>query len=363
MNEKNRLSVRQICFIYLAFTAVTKIGMLPAILANYVGEALWQAVLLNFVLDFCILLIFLHLSKKHPNQTLYEIIKNGTREWLAKITLFLFGVFFFLKTALPLFEQKLYIENTLYEILPNPIIFYPFFIVSTYASLKGLKTFARCADISLWITSAGLILALYLSISSFNAENLLPLFQKPLNSIVNASFRTLLWHADSLYFLMFLGHFDEQKHQSRNIILSFVGIALFTTFFIAVFYGIYGEISASQPFALPSMMIFSVLVNNIGRFDFIAIFLLLFSTIYAIILPIFLSTKCFTQVFNLKKATIPAVTLNAVMILNIIIFGNKFFKILSLAQNYITLFIIFMAILVPILLLFIPKRRLDLAKD
>ncbi len=360
---KNSLSVRQICFIYLAFTTVTKIGMMPSILANYVGEALWISVLLNFAIDFLSLLAILYLAKKHPEKTIYTIIKDGTNEWVAKIALAVLGVFFFIKCSLPLFEQKLYIENTLYEILPNPIIFYPFFLVSTYASLKGLKTFARCADITLFITAFGLSLALYLSISSFDSENLLPLFQRPFSNVVDASFRTISWHSDSLNLLMFLGHFKPEKHQTRKIVLSFLGVTFITTIFIAVFYGIYGVISPSQPFALPSMMIFSVLVNNIGRFDFIAIFLLLFSIVYAIILPIFLSTKCFTIVFNLKNSLIPAITINAILALNMIIFGNKFFKILSLAQNYITIFVIFMAIIVPILLLFIPKRRTNLAKD
>ena len=362
MNQKNVLKVRQICFLYLALLPVTKLSIYPCFLAKYSGNELWVSSLLGFALDILIVLAALHLSKKHSQKTLYSIVNDSLGAVWAKVIFFVYALFFFFKAGLPLIEQKNYIENTLYELMPSPFIFYPFFILSVYACLKGLKIFGRIADLAVFITAAGLILALALTIPAGDFTNLLPIFQKPAYKLINGTFRSILWHSDGVYMFMFLGHFKEEKGYCKKIILSFVGAAVASLLFVCTYFAIYGPIAESQTFALPTMTVFFISATNVGRFDFLSIFLLLFSQVFAIIFPLFAAVKCLERVFGLNSAVIPTIAVNALMLVFTVLFGNKLFTVLDITTNYLSYFLLFVSVAITALTLILPRRKNEVIK-
>ena len=356
-NHKNVLKVRQICFIILAFLPVTKLAALPGFLADVSGEALWISALFAIMIDLVALFLSLYLSKKHPEATLLEIVEKGAGTIAAKILFSILSLFFLLKAALPILEQKIYVEKTLYEVMPKPFIFYPLFIVAFYACLKGLKIFGRVADITVWITIISFIVAMFLSVPSGEYTNLLPLFKKPFYNLVNGAFRSVLWFSDGVYLLMFLGTFKNEKHYAKKMVFSYLGASFATVAFMAVFYAIYGSVSPSQTFALPTMMVFSVNATNAGRFDFIAIFLMLFSQVFAIILPLQICTDCLKYIFNARSRFYPSLLVNSALAMTALFFGNKFEIALSLGSRYLPFFFLFVSVAIPLVLTLIPKRR------
>jgi len=354
-NEKNLIKVRQICFIYIAFMPVNKFIFLPSRLASLAFEQLWVSLLLNFVIDGLILLALLRVSEAKGNKTFYTYIRERFGDVTAKIIYFILAVFFLLKSIVPIFEHKAYVESTLYEMMPQSLIFFTFFIVSTYLCLKGLKVVGRCADIAVWLTAAGLMIGLFLSVGYADYSNLLPLIQKPAYNTVNATFRSVLWHGDSLWFLLISGHFREEKLYKTKITVSYAVGALATVFCIMTFYGVYGPISASQNYAFSAVSVFSVIVTNIGRFDFISVFLVLFSEIFAISLPLVMATKCLERTFATKNSFIHAIIVNAIALTMTMLFSSDILKVLELYENYF--FYVFAGVLLISIIIFATAKR------
>lgn len=356
-NEKNKLKLRQICFIFLAFTPVTKIALLPSVLAGFCGERLWISATISFSLDIAVILAAFKLCKKHGNETVFHILERATSKTFARIVYFGYGLYFILKALVPILEQQDYVHNTLYEISPSVLIFLPLFLVSFYMSLKGLKIIGRCADACIFLTATGFFMVFLLSVSSADFTNLLPIIQKPTYKPVIGSFKSVIWFSDSVYMTLFLGHFKEEKHQTLKVTLSYVGVFIVVTFFLILFYATFSSISETRFFATPELTIYSLAITNSARFDYIAIFILMFSQVFAIILPIFLATKCFERAFGLKRALIPAIIVNAALAIFTVIFTGKLFEILAVISDYFSYAFIFFGYVIPFLLLLIPKEK------
>lgn len=356
-NEQNKLKLRQICFIFLAFMPVTKIALLPSVLSGFCEERLWVAALLGFLLDIGVLFIALHLYKKHDNCTLFYLLENKFSKGAAKAVYFGYGVYFILKAIVPILEQQDYVHNTLYEISPSAAVFVPLFIVSFYQSLKGLKILGRCADACIWLTGLGLFLVFFLAFNIVDFTNIFPIVQKPTYKPVNALFRSIIWFSDSVYFLLFSGHFEGEKKQTLKVVGSYGLASFIVIFFMVVFYSAFGSIAKTRFFATTELTIYSLAIANSARFDYIAIILLMFSQVFAIILPVYLATKCFERAFGLKKALIPAIIINLLLAVFTVVFTEKLFTVLSFMSNYLSYVFIFFGYVIPFALLFIPKEK------
>lgn len=356
-NNKNLLKPRQVSFIFLTLVPVTKIISYPAFVATNTGSGFLLPVAINFLLDLLLLAFILVAAKGFGDTTFYGAVEKTLGSPAAKITFALYSVYFFLKAVFPLSEQKFYIENTLYEIMPAGITFYPFFIVSFYASLKGLKIFGRCSDIIVIFVAAGLALAIGLGISSADLTEFLPFFEKPYGEIFKTSLSSLVYFGDSLYMLFFIGHYRKEKHSERNVILSYGGAAVITMAFISVFSCIYGPISGSQPFALPAATVFSVNATNAARFDYLSVFFLLFAQVNAVIFPLFVSAKCLERVLGVKKSLWCALAVNLAAAIAIFFFSEKTFLLQNLTEKYLSYFFAFVAfVLTPVMLSVVAFR-------
>lgn len=356
-NNKNLIKPRQICFIFLTLVPVTKIIGYPAFVFSNAESGFLIPIAMNFLLDILLLTFILIAAKRLGETTFYNATQQTLGTAVAKITFALYSVYFFLKAVFPLSEQKFYIENTLYEIMPAGITFYPFFIISFYASLKGLKIFGRCSDLTIFLVAAGLALAIGLGISSVDLTEFLPFFEKPFPDLAKTSLSSLVYFGDSLYMLFFIGHYRKEKHSGRNMILSYGGAALATIIFVSVFCCIYGPISGSQPFALPAATVFSVNATNAARFDYLAVFLLLFAQVNAVIFPLFVSAKCLERVLGTKKSLWCALAVNLAAAIAIIFFSEKTFMLQNVTEEYLSYFFAFVSfVLTPIILSIVSFR-------
>ncbi len=349
------LKLRQICFIFLALTPVTKISLLMSVTASLLEEQLWVGAIINFALDYLVLLAILRFSNKHENTPLYNVLENTFSQRFAKATFLLYAVFFFIKSTIPLLEQQDYVQNTLYETTPTVLVFLPFFAVSFFAALKPIKILGRCADISVWFTLSGLLLVFFLSAPICKFSRLLPIIQKPTYRLIKGPFSTIVWYSDASYMLVFLGHFHKEKKQTLKLGLSYLAGALSIVLLSVIFYGVFGPIAKTRFWAIPELTIFSIAIANATRFDYIAIFLLLFSQVFAIILPIFLCVKCLETAFNIKNAMIPTIIVNTLLFVFLIVFSNMLFRVFNVLVNVLGWIFIVCGYLLPFLLLLIPK--------
>ena len=207
--DKDKIYVRQICFLFGAFILPVKLITAPAIAAKYAAEDLWISALINFMIDGLIILFICRLAKKFEGATVFEIVENTLGKTGKSIFAAAFYLFFTVKAYLPLIEHRNFVEIAMYETTPALWIFLPVFLLSAFFSYKGFRAAGRAADIAIWFSISGIIVIAALSLSVADFSNLLPIIDVPAINILNGSVKTSIWFFDSPYLLFLLGHFKR----------------------------------------------------------------------------------------------------------------------------------------------------------
>lgn len=356
---KNQIKCKQICALFIGILPLIKFVTAPSYFASICKEKLWQPIVILFALDFFILLICLIAVKKHHNKSFGQILSDTYGNFFAKFIFFIYAVYFLLKGFIPLIEQKELIENAFYETLPQAPVFYPVFIIIFYLCLKGFKTFGRASGICLGISAIGLGLIILLSIPTLKLKNLLPLFAFTNKSAPICALNALSWFSDGIYLIFFLGYFEQKKGDFKRFAVSLIISFLTVLIFFVVFYSIFYTVSSTQKLALSSISIFGVTLVNVGRFDYIALFLLSVSSTMAISLPFALSTECLTFCFNFKNRIYPSIIVCVILLTACLLFSAKYQLSFDFSLKYFTPLFVICGYILPLLALGGKKREVQ----
>ncbi len=351
-----QLRTRQICLFFLAFTFTTKLFTLPSIVANVSKNDLWISTLFNVLLDLLSLIILLIVSK-NVDDDFYTILEKTFTKTGAKIVCIFYFFYFFSKSLLPIVEQREYIELTLYTSSPSLLYFLPFFIVSFYISTKKLRVLGRLADVLFLCSSLGFLVLMALSVPHADLSNVLPIGINGIGNIARGSFLSLTWFGDTLFFFFFIGNFNRAKKDGVKISLSYLISALSVVLFMMVFYGIFTSISYRQKFSLTEISKYTTIINSTGRFDYFAILLLLVSNLVSLSLPLYFCSKLLNYVLGAKNQNIAPFIVTLLSISVILLLTKRVFSLQKIVITFFGVFYVFMANVLPILVLLIYKRR------
>lgn len=352
------LKSRQVALFFISFMPVIKLFELPGLLAKYSGEDMWVSATLSLFLDMFTLLLILY-ACKNTDRDFYSLLEINFGKVIAKIIMAFYFLTFILKAILPINEQREFVELTLYETLPNPLNFFPFFAVALFLCIKKIRVLGRCADITWAVTSFGIILLIVLSIGSSDLASILPIGARGITSSLNAVYKTSNWFGDAVYMLFFMGKIKKDKRATIKIVLSYLIASVAIIIFMIVFYGIFTSIALRQPFALTKISKYATAVNNTGRFDYIGIMLIVFSQIFAISLPLYFATFCLNKICGFKNKIIPALISVGILFI-ITAFLHQYFKsIEGFIINYGGIFYILFCNILPALspLLTIKEKK------
>ena len=353
---KYQLKTRQICLFFIAFLPVTKLFMMPSILAQNAREDLWISATVCLFFNF-ITLSFLICACKKAKTTFFELLENNFGKIGAKIILLFYFVFFMLKAILPLGEQKDYVELTLYTLMPSKLYFLPFFALAFYLCTKHLRILGRLADVFWIFTVLGLVVLISLSLPNAEIDAILPIGASGFSAIISGSFKALNWFGDAVYLMFLIGEFDFKKKDGIKISLSYIFSSLTVVIFTIIFYSIFTSIAFRQRFALTEISKYTAVINNIGRFDYFGIVFLLFSNAFALCLPLYFSCRILNYVFNFKKLCIaPAVT-TIIHLFIITVFAQYYASIEDIMMGSVSFFFLIMSFLLPVAIPFLNFKE------
>ena len=356
MISMKQLKSRQVCFFLIAFLPITKFFSMPSIVAKFSYEDMWLSTLICLLLDF-ITLIPIVIACKRANKNFFELLEDVLGKVGAKIVAFLYLVYFFVKAILPINEQKDYIEFTLYTLKPTVFYFLPLFLLAFYLCFKKLRVYGRLADILWLVTLNGVITLIALSIPNADFSAILPIGARGFSNIFKGSFSAFNWFNDSLFLMFFIGDFEYDKKAGLKIFLSFILGAIMVIIFMITFYSIFTSISFRQRFALTEMSKYTTVISNLGRFDYIGIFMILFSNIFALCLPFYFSSRLLNYLFSIKKLWISPtiiVGLQLFIVLFLYEFSVTFERVIT---GYFSFYFILLGNILPIILSIIFIRR------
>lgn len=351
------ITKKQICLLFFTIIPASKFLILPTVYANLAHQDTWFAGLLNCLLDGILLALLLFILKKHENCTLYEVLEVNVGKTIAKAVYLIYALYFMLKAIVPVFEQKLFTEITLYETAPTVLTFLPFFFVSFYMCVKGLTAMARTGEIIFWFTALGLVLVIFLSLGTAKAYYLMPVLKNPVKQTLSASYSGLIWHGQPLILLFLMGGIKKEKHFGVSVTISVAVSFLLCVIIYAIFIGIYGDIAVRQIYALTKMTKYAIALSNVGRFDYVASLLLTVSSVLALSVPLALSTECLKHVFGDKRRWLLALIVNGSVMLVTITFQLYFQTVLDLFGRYFTPVAITMVYLLPPFALLLKRKE------
>ena len=351
------LSVRQVCFVFIAFMPVTKFFILPSIIAQISSNDMWISVLISILFDFLTLVVILSTMRK-TNLCFFDLLKEVLSEKGAKIVMYFYLFYFLLKSVIPVFEQKDYIEHTLYINNPSFLYFIPFFFFSYYLGTKKLRGIGRASDVLFLSTIIGFTLLIILSFHSIDLFAIFPILKTKPGKILLGSYVGANWFGDSVYAMFFIGELALNKKDSKKITLAFILQSLITLLFMVIFYCTFSSIAFRQRFALTEISKFTTVINNTGRLDYFGIFLILLSCAFSLSLPLYFASKIMNALFNFKQTFIAPLICN-LSVLVIVIMCNQFvYSIQKIILTYFSAFFILLSNVFPIVFCSIANKHL-----
>ena len=169
-----QLKSRQICLFFIAFVPVTKLFVLPSVIAGISGSDMWISVFIGGIIDLATILSLSFACKKNKTDIL-TLMETVFGKPFTKAILSVYAILFFLKAILPIYNLKNYVEIKLYETTPSFIYFLPFFILCFYFCSKPIRVLGRCSDVMWIMTAIGMVLFFSLSVSNVDLSNILPI--------------------------------------------------------------------------------------------------------------------------------------------------------------------------------------------
>lgn len=351
-----QLKTRQVCLFFVAFVPLLKLFGLPSILAQTSNEDLWLSVLFNTIIDAFTIACILSAIKK-TNCSFFKLIENNFGKTVSKIILIVYFIYFMLKAILPVFEQRDYIKLTLYTLKPNLLYFLPFFIVPFYISTKKLRVLGRLSDVLWLITLNGIITLFALSIANADFGAILPVGARGIHAVSLGTLKAFSLFGDCIYLMFFMGEFEYKKKDEIKILLFYLLGALLVIIFFIIFYCVFTSIAFRQRFALTEISKYTTVINNLGRFDYIGIIMILFSNIFAISLPIYFASRLLNKIFNIQKEWIAPIFTVGTQIAIAVLCERFSFSVQFLTTNVFSLFFFALSNLFPILFCKLCKKE------
>lgn len=353
---KMRISVRQICFIMLIYTAVSKFILYPTALSFQSGRDLLFSAGFDFVIQGIIVWSVSYLCSR-TDKTFFQLIQDTLGNVTARIIYGLFALFFIICTIIPVFEQKLYVHAIFYDTVPSLIVFLPFFFFSVYAAGKGFENIGRSADICMPIFVTSMAFIFTMCFSEISWDNFLPVLKTPLKDVAGGSVATAFRFMEPCWLLMFMGHFKYKKGDAAKITLSYAGGAVIVLLVLAAFYGVYGDVAASRQFAISKISLFFPAIDVIGRIDLVALYALEVVMLFALILNVQLAVHCITECTGYKNKAVISLAVNAVFLILLIFLDNKFNSLHMLWSKWMWIAFVIFANVIPLLAWTLKRRE------
>lgn len=351
-----KISVRQICFILIFYTAASKLLQYPTLLSAYSERDLLFSAAVSFLVEGAAVWAVAYLSSK-TDKTFFGLLEDNLGKTAARIVYGFFAAFFLLALIVPLFEQKQFVHAVFYDTTPSLMIFLPVFLFLVYVGSKGFTNIGRCAEICMPIFIL-MALALYaMSFTEVDFSNLLPVFKTPVLQVLGGSLKSAYYFAEPAYLLMFMGHYKYKKGDAAKLTLSYAAGAAAVIFFLALFYGIYAGIASSRQFAISKTALYFSATDMVGRIDLLALYILEVVMLFALVLNVQLAVHCIKMCSGWDCPEIISLAVNALLFIVLAVFNHKYTEIQKFYADWLWIVQILFTVAIPVSAWALKRRK------
>ena len=354
--KTSNISVRQICFIMLAYTVVGKLLTYPTALSFYCERDLLFPAIIDFLIEGIIVWAVAFLCSR-TDKTFFELLKGTIGNIGARIVFGLFAVLFLFAALLPLFEQELYVHTIFYDTVPPLAIFLPFFVFAIYAGTKRFENIGRCADLCMPIFAITMGVILVMSCGEAEWSNLLPVLKTPAKDIFGTAAGNIFRFVEPCWLLMFMGRFKYKKGDAAKITVSYAAGALIVIFFLAIFYAIYGGLAPSRTYAISRISLFFPALDTVGRVDLIMLYVLETVMLFGLVLNIQLAVYAISKCIGWDNRVVISMIVNVALAAVLIGCDGFYNNIYNLYNQWLWIYFIIFTVFVPVLSWTLKRRQ------
>lgn len=352
---KAEISVRQICFIMIAYTVVGKLLSYPTELSYFCGRDLLVPAIIDFLIDGIVVWGVAFLCSR-TDKTFFELLKGTVGNVCTRIVFGLFAVFFLLAALLPLFEQELYVHTIFYDTVPSLLVFLPFFVFAIYAGSKRFENIGRCADLCMPVFVITILVIFIMSFNEAEWSNLLPVLKTPATTLFSTAAGSVFRFVEPCWLLMFMGRFKYKKGDAAKITLSYAAGAVTVIFFLAIFYAIYGGLAPSRTFAISRTSLFFSAIDTIGRIDLIMLYVLETVMLFALVLNVQLAVYAISECSGWDNRAVISLIVNVALAVILITCDGFFNSVYTLYTKWLWIYFAVFTALVPSLAWALKRR-------
>lgn len=269
---KKLVSTRQLVLTLIISLITLKGLLLPTLMAKDLGRDSYFLALVLLLADFLVLLSFLYIMKKFPEQSFFEILRTLFGTVFAKIIMFFFFCFFFVKCCIIFQANFVYLNENLYTTFNWLVFAVPILFTVVACAMRGVTAFARMIEFFAPVILFGVFVSMGAGALSADFSNLLPFMEFGFEKLPHV-FSYALWFGDYLIMMVFFGNVKMTKRFNMRVILSILGAIVGVVAFVAIFYSVHNYNTICHTNAISDMLQTMPLSSDVGSFDWILIIL------------------------------------------------------------------------------------------
>ena len=364
-----KISVRQIMilFFFASVSGITRIITPES--GKIMSKASWLSPFFAVLPILLLIVVLNRIIVKYPEKSLSQIIETVFGKIFGKIILFLFFIhtLFFISVFARNFAEK-FISSIFPEVAPS------FFIIillmfAIFTARRNIESFARFAEFSFIIISAGFAAAFLVAVFHADPKNLYPVTYYDIMPALKSSVPVIsLWSL--LTFSLFIG--DNIRHNTENTndlnnraakpartMTKFMLItALFNFLASVLIIGIFNAETASN-MSMPYFMIFKSIKTSglIQSLETFFIIIWAFTDFIMISYYMFILSKIFKTLFAAEKPGSFLFIIGFVILVLAYLIGENNFEVEYFYTNILSYSSIILGYIFPFILLALGKIR------
>ncbi|MDQ0201367.1 GerAB/ArcD/ProY family transporter [Neobacillus ginsengisoli] len=306
------------------FIVLTSIGdgilTFPNMVYKDARQASWISIFITGLLAGLLVLTYVYLNKQFPKQTIYEICMVVFGKWVGRIIIVGYILYFFL-ICININQMYLVtINNWILTSTPKWVILLLMLMLGIYLGKENLRIIVRFFQLSFWIIILLMLMNLG-AIPYLHWNYLLPFNGIPFVNILkgsNSSISSFLGFDSILIILPFVTGNLKSKLTSSFFSILFITVTyLYIILTCILFFSSKEMILIPQPilYLYKSLTIFGV----IERLDLIVVALWIVMIMTSYISYLYLSNIGICTLFHLKKRTIPTIVM-AILVYILVLF-------------------------------------------
>ncbi|MET4559714.1 GerAB/ArcD/ProY family transporter [Lysinibacillus parviboronicapiens] len=358
--EKQIISARQFTIITLLYSIGTGILIIPASISKDVKQDAWIVATIGVILSLLLVKLFISVATRTPTLTFVEANEKILGKFIGKFTAIGFIILTFLSAGELLYFIGIFMKTEVMPETPTMSFALLFSIIIIFATYLGIEVFARSAEILFPLFMFIFIVFVFCISPEVKIENIQPVLEASSKSLVASiiSFMSIFSFPMVVLLMIFPSAINVHKSAQKGFYIGTIigGVVLITIVTLSIL--VLGPTNTSQR-AYPSYALAQRISigNFLQRIEIVMAFMWICSIYIRTFMYFYASVIGIAQILKIKDHRPLILPLGMIIIVLSQIVHPNIVHSNNYNKEVWPLFSSVIAILLPLLLLFIAKFR------